>query len=209
MSSFRLRAVLIAVVIAAFGAAGCVQAQESEPPTSTDAPSFRDTTEYNLIYVPTPPKVVDRMMELANITSRDTVFDLGSGDGRMVIRAAKQHDAYGVGIEIDEELVAEARKNAQKAGVTDQVEFREQDFFKADISEATVLLLYLLPDKLEDLQPKLIDELETGTPIVTHDFRFHGWEPEKSVRIPVSSGFWGGQKTIYLWRVPEEQSTSE
>lgn len=203
MPSFRLRAVLIAVLVA-LGAAGCVQAQETEPGASSNAPSFQDTTEYNLIYVPTPPKVVDRMMKLGGVSAQDTVFDLGSGDGRMVIRAARQHDAYGVGIEIDEELVAEARKNAKKAGVTDQVEFREQDFFKADISDATVLLLYLLPDKLEDLQPKLIDDLEAGTPIVTHDFRFHGWEPEKSVRIPVSSGFWGGQKTIYLWRVPEE-----
>ena len=116
-------------------------------------------------------------------------------------RRAADHIADGT---FDPELVAEARKNATKAGVTDQVEFRKQDFFEADISDATILLLYLLPDKLEDLQPKLIDDLEAGTPIVTHDFRFHGWEPEKTVRIPVSSGFWGGQKTIYLWRVPEE-----
>ena len=208
MPSFRLRAVLIAVVIAAFGAAGCVQAQE-DAGVSSERPSFQDTTDYNLIYVPTPPEVVDRMMELGGVSSQDTVYDLGSGDGRMVIRAARQYDAYGVGIEIDHERVVKSRKNAKKAGVTDQVEFREKDFFKADFSEATVLLLYLLPDKLDKLKSKLVDEVEPGTPIVTHDFQFDGWEPDSSARVAVSDPIWGQYKENYRWTEPDEPTTSE
>jgi SAM-dependent methyltransferase len=203
MSSFDLRVALLIGLLFAVGASEVVQAQDTDPVLPTEAPSVRDTADHELIYVPTPMDVVDQMIELAGVTTRDTVYDLGSGDGRIVIRAAEKYGAYGVGLELDPDLVEEARENARDAGVTDQVEFREKNFFEADISDATVLLLYLLPEKLQKLQPKLINELGGGTPIVTHDFQFEAWEPEQRVQVSNSMDGWGQQKTIYLWRVPE------
>ncbi len=147
-------------------------------------------------YVPTSKPVVDRMLEMAAVDSSDTVYDLGSGDGRIVIQAAQKYGARGVGVEIDPELVREARKNARKAGVSDLVEFREGDLFKTDISEATVVTLYLLPSVNEKLRPKLFNELTPGTPVVSHDFDMGEWEPEKRVDMDGD--------TVYRWTIPEE-----
>ena len=147
-------------------------------------------------YVPTPEAVVNRMLVMANVDSNDVVYDLGSGDGRIVMQAAKNHSARGVGIEIDSELVQEARQNAREAGVSDRVEFRQDDLFETDLSEATAVTLYLLPSVNKELRPKLFRELDPGTPVVSHDFDMGTWEPEETVEMDGS--------TIYRWTIPEE-----
>jgi SAM-dependent methyltransferase len=145
-------------------------------------------------YVPTPPEVVDAMLNLANVKKGDIVYDLGCGDGRVVVTAAKEKGARGVGIDIDQERINEATENAEKAGVADRVEFRRQDLFKADIHDATVVALYLLPAINLKLRPKLWRDLKPGTRIVSHDFDMGDWKPEKQIEI--------GGETIYFWTIP-------
>lgn len=152
--------------------------------------------ESDVPYVPTSKSVLSRMLELADVDESDIVYDLGSGDGRIVIQAAKKYGAHGVGIEIDPDLVAEARQNAQSAGVADLVDFRQGDLFEADISEATVVTLYLLPSVNQKLRPKLFEELAPGTPVVSHDFDMGKWPPEETVEMDGD--------TIYRWIIPEE-----
>lgn len=152
--------------------------------------------ESDVPYVPTSKSVVNRMLEVADVDESDVVYDLGSGDGRIVIQAAKKYGARGVGIEIDPKRVEEARQNAKDAGVSDLVEFRQGDLFKADISEATVVTLYLLPSVNQKLRPKLFEELAPGTPVVSHDFDMGRWSPEKTVEM--------NGDTIYRWTIPEE-----
>lgn len=155
------------------------------PPDSKDVP-----------YVRTPQMVVERMLELAEVSEDDVVYDLGSGDGRIVITAAQQFGARGVGIEIDPELVWQARENAGFVGVSDQVEFRQGDLFEADISEATVVTMYLLPSINLKLRPKLFEELDPGTRVVSHDFDMNEWQPDSTVTVD--------DDMIYLWRIPDE-----
>ena len=145
-------------------------------------------------FVPTPDNVVQAMLKHAKITPQDVIYDLGSGDGRIVIAAVKQSGARGVGIDIDPQRVMEARENAKAAGVTDRVEFVEQDLFKADISEATVVTLYLLPAINLRLRPKLLEELKPGTRIVSHSFHMGDWKPIAQETV--------GYHTIYYWEVP-------
>jgi hypothetical protein len=134
-------------------------------------------------FVPTPTAVVDAMLKLANVKASDVVYDLGSGDGRIVIAAAQKFGARGVGIELDRQLVSEANKKAREAGVADKVAFLSTDLFKADISEATVVTLYLLPSINLRLQPKLMRELKPGTRIVSHRFDMGGWKPEQELTV--------------------------
>ena len=145
-------------------------------------------------FVPTPTAVVDAMLKLANVTARDVVYDLGSGDGRIVIAAAQKFGARGVGIELDPQLVDQANKNARKAGVADKVTFLSVDLFKADISQATVVTLYLLPSINVRLQPKLMRELKPGTRVVSHRFDMGGWKPEQDVTVRGAH--------VYLWTIP-------
>ena len=144
-------------------------------------------------YVPTPTKVVEAMLSVAAVGPKDVVYDLGSGDGRIVIAAAKR-GARGVGIELDPGLVAEASRNAKKAGVLDRVQFIEGDIFKADLSPASVVTLYLLSSINERLRPKLLRELMPGSRIVSHRFRMGDWVPEKTITVTGND--------ILLWRVP-------
>jgi SAM-dependent methyltransferase len=148
-------------------------------------------------YVPTPPEVVDAMLKLADVKTGDVVYDLGCGDGRVVVTAAKEKGARGVGIDIDQERINEATENAEKAGVADHVEFRRQDLFKADIHEATVVALYLLPSINLKLRPKLWRDLKPGTRIVSHAFDMGDWKPEKQIEV---SG-----EAIYFWTVPPKK----
>jgi len=145
-------------------------------------------------YVPTPPEVVDEMLRMANVRKEDVVYDLGSGDGRIVIAAAEKHGAHGVGIDIDPERIKEAEENARRAGVTHLVKFRNEDLFEADIHEATVVTLYLLERLNEKLRPKLLRELKPGTRIVSHAFRMGDWEPEKTADVD--------GRMVYFWTVP-------
>lgn len=146
-------------------------------------------------YVPTPQQVVDKMLELARPRSSDFLMDLGSGDGRIVITAARKYRCRGVGIDINPERIREAVANARKAGVSHLVRFQEQDLFQADLSKATVVTLYLLPEVNMKLRPKLWKELKPGTRIVSHSFDMGDWKPEKTVEID-----W---RTIYFWTVPK------
>lgn len=153
--------------------------------------------EPDVIYVPTPQEVVDEMLALAKVTKDDVIYDLGSGDGRIPITAAKKFGTRGVGIDINPQRIQEANANAQQAGVTDLVEFRQQDLFETDFREATVVTLYLLPSLNVKLRPELFRQLKPGTRIVSHDFDMGDWKPERVVQTPEGS-------TIYYWVVPEE-----
>ena len=145
-------------------------------------------------FVPTRLEVVEAMLQIAEVKPEDVVYDLGCGDGRIPIAAAQKFGARGVGIDIEPALIAEAYGNASIAGVNDRTRFIVGDLFKADISEATVVTLYLLPGINEKLKPKLIKELKPGTRIVSHDFGIGDWAPERTVKL--------GSDIIYLWRIP-------
>jgi methyltransferase family protein len=158
-----------------------------------------------LPYVPTPQVVVDEMLKLANVTAKDFVVDLGSGDGRMIITAARTFKANGLGVDIDAKLVELSNKQAKTDGVDDRAKFIEQDMFKADISKATVVTLYVLPDFMEKLRPKLLSELKPGTRIVAHDYYMSDWHPDRqfSLTVPEKVKANGTDKAyLYLWIVP-------
>ena len=148
----------------------------------------------NAPYVTTPPVVVNALLRLAGVRRSDTVYDLGCGDGRIVLAAAKQYGAHGVGIDINPDRIREARINARKAGVEGLVKFEVGDVFEANLSDATVVALYLLPDLNLRLRPKLQRELKPGTRIVTHAFDMGDWTPEKKQVVEGSP--------IYLWTIP-------
>jgi SAM-dependent methyltransferase len=171
--------------------------------TATATPGATPTPKKSpdVVYVPTPEAVVNKMLELAKVTKDDVIYDLGSGDGRIVITAAQKFGAKkGVGIEIDPNLVKKSQENAKTAGVSNRVEFRQQDLFTTDLSEATVVTLYLLPELNVRLRPKLFKELKPGTRIVSHDFDMGDWKPEQVVKVD------GGARehTVYFWRIPEK-----
>jgi SAM-dependent methyltransferase len=147
-------------------------------------------------YVPTPQDVVERMLELAQVGKDDVVYDLGSGDGRLVITAAKKYGAKGVGVDIDPERISEARANAEKAGVQSLVEFRQQDALTVDVSPATVVTLYLLSSSNMKLRPILTKQLKAGARIVSHQFSMGDWQPAKNETFTDSNG---ATRTLYLW----------
>jgi len=149
-------------------------------------------------FVPTPHEVVEEMLRLANVGKNDVVYDLGCGDGRIVIAAAQKFGARAVGVDIDPERIRESNENARQAGVTDRVKFLQQNFFETDLSEATVVTLYLLPEVNLRLRPKLLRELKPGTRIVSHAFDMGDWKPEKVVKVPYDDR----EYTIYYWVVP-------
>jgi hypothetical protein len=147
-------------------------------------------------YVPTPHRTVDQMLKMAAVGTDDVLYDLGSGDGRIVIAAARTYGTRGVGIDIDPKRIEEANVNAHEAGVTDRVEFIEGDLFEADLREATAVTLYLLPSVNLRLRPKLLEELRPGTPVVSHDFHMGEWEPDDFQDV-------GGDR-LYLWIIPAQ-----
>jgi SAM-dependent methyltransferase len=152
----------------------------------------------DVIFVPTPNAVVAAMLRMAAVTRGDTVYDLGCGDGRIVITAAQKYGARGVGIDIDPERVAEATANVQQGRVGDRVRILHADLFEADISEATVVTLYLLTELNRKVRPKLLRELRPGTRVVSHAFSMGGdWEPERRESVEGT--------TVYLWRVPPKK----
>ena len=171
----------IAAVLVALGAAVLAAQQPKRTP--------------DIQFVPTPDEVVEAMLQLADVGQNDVVYDLGSGDGRIPITAARRFGARGVGIDLDPKLVAQATRNAQETGVADRVRFVEEDIFEADISPATVVTLYLLTSINERLRPKLLKELRPGTRIVSHQFRMGDWNPDREIVIDF--------RPLFLWRVPK------
>jgi hypothetical protein len=154
-------------------------------------------------YVPTPLGVVDAMLGLAGVGPEDYVIDLGSGDGRIVIAAAKKRGARGFGVEIDGALVWTARREAQRVGVAGRVEFIEQNLFSTEIGHATVITMYLYPRLMMQLRPRLFAELRPGTRIVSHDFDMESWRPDARVTVPVPDKPYGPPSSeVYLWIIP-------
>jgi cyclopropane fatty-acyl-phospholipid synthase-like methyltransferase len=151
----------------------------------------------DVIFVPTPQEVVDAMLKIAKVSSKDVIYDLGSGDGRIPITAAKVYGARAIGIDIDPVRISEANANARAAGVTDKVKFLNQDLFATNISEATVVTLYLLPQLNVKLIPKFMKELKPGTRIVSHAFDMGDWKPEQTQNID--------GRTIYYWTIPAKK----
>ena len=146
-------------------------------------------------FVPTPQEVVDKMVELAGVKKGDVVYDLGSGDGRIVITAAKK-GAKAVGFEIDGDLVNQSRDNIRNAGVQELAEIRQQDILTVDLSAASVVTMYLLPDVNLQLKPKILSQLKPGSRVVSHAFDMGDWKPDRTERVE--------GRTLYLWTIPPQ-----
>jgi precorrin-6B methylase 2 len=156
-------------------------------------------------YIPTPQDVVDRMLEVAEVTSKDTLFDLGCGDGRIVITAAKKYGAHAVGIDIDKDRISESKRNARNAGVSSLVRFEQGDILNADVSGATVVTLYLVSSANLKLRPLLTKQLQPGSRIVSHAFGMGDWPADKTDRFTDSRG---DERVIYLWRTDGKVRTN-
>jgi SAM-dependent methyltransferase len=187
MSAVRYLIVVMIVTLAT----GCATPAPPSPTPLYSGPRI------DVIWVPSDLVVVRRMLELAGVGRDDVVYDLGSGDGRIVIMAAREFGARGVGVDVDPALIQKSRANAVAAGVADRVTFVEQDLFAADISQATVVALYLSPDVNRRLRPKLERELRPGARIVSHDYDMGEWRPEKTVTID----FDNRDHLVFLWRI--------
>lgn len=155
----------------------------------------RDTQRApDVIYVPTPQEVVEDMLRLADVKKGDVLYDLGSGDGRIPVTAARKYGVRAIGIDIDADRIREANANATQRGVTKLVKFRQQNLFEANFAEATVVTLYLLPDLNLKLRPQLLAQLKPGTRVVSHQFDMGDWKPDKTLET--------NGRTVYLWVIP-------
>jgi SAM-dependent methyltransferase len=174
------------------------QAPPSPTPTLAPTPAPTAKARLDVPYVPTPEAVVERMLRMAKVGEGDLLYDLGCGDGRIVITAARKYGARGVGYDIDPRRISESNENARRAGVADRVRFVQGDLFEADLGGATVVTLYLLPDVNMKLRPKLLSELKPGTRVVSHNYGMGDWEPSEFVEVDVE----GEKHFIYSWVVP-------
>lgn len=165
-------------------------------PSAAPAQPAQQQPRLDVPYVPTPQETVDRMLSMAKVGANDFLIDLGSGDGRIVVTAAKQFGTRGFGVDIDPERIKESHASAKAAGVSNLVEFRNQDLFKTDISKATVLTMYLLPDINLRLRSRVLDELRPGTRVVSHAFTMGDWKPDAKSAGP------GGRNEVFFWVVP-------
>jgi SAM-dependent methyltransferase len=155
-------------------------------------PVIAQSQFFDVPFVPTPQVVVDEMLRLAGVGPRDLVYDLGSGDGRIVIAAARKFGAQAIGVELDDHLIYQSEESARQANVLDRVKFLQQDFFKTDFSQATVITMYLLPGVMKRLRERML-QLKPGTRLVAHDFDFEDWRPDRKTTI---------RKNVFLWIVP-------
>ena len=188
---------------AACGAQTTSQQAPAPAPAASPAPAAQqqELRAPDVIYVPTPDDVVDAMLKVAKVGKADVLYDLGSGDGRIPITAARKYGiAKGIGIDINPERIAEANENLRKAGVADRVQFINADLFESDFSDATVITLYLLPALNLKLLPKLLQEVRPGTRIVSHAFDMGSWQPEQTLNID--------GRSVYFWRIPAPGTAS-
>ena len=184
---------LAQIVLVAASALGSVQPARADNPASVSP------------YAATPESVVNAMLALAGVGPRDFLVDLGSGDGRLVIAAASRHGARGLGVDIDANLVDLAQRNAAREGVSDRVTFREQDLFRTDLRDATVVTIYLLPSIMDRVAVKLRAELAAGTRVVVHDYPLPGWRVDRvqSFDVPEKRDYTFSERaTVYLYRAP-------
>ena len=187
-----IRAVLLGAAVAAGVSSSRVAcAEERQVPAATVQTERRP----DVIFVPTRELVIEAMLKAAKVGPNDVVYDLGCGDGRIVVAAAKL-GARAVGIDIDPQRIKEANENAARNGVTAKVDFRQADLFESDIREATVVTLYLLPSLNVKLRPRLMEQLRPGTRIVSHDFDMGDWAPEQTIAVD--------GKTVYVWTIPQK-----
>lgn len=184
-------AVLLAATIVLAGA--CAAHGPTEPPASGVSPPRLD-----VIWVASDLEVITAMLEAAEVGPDDVVYDLGCGDGRVVIAAASRYGARGVGVDLDPERIREARENAGRAGVTDRVTFLVQDLFATDVRPATVVALYLSPEINLKLRPKLLAELRPGARVVSHDFDMGDWLPRRTIEVPLVPRV----RRVFLWTIP-------
>jgi SAM-dependent methyltransferase len=187
---------LLVTALTALATAGCMAG--GGPPEVAARPSDAPV-RLDVIWVATDLDLVIEMLKLAGVTRDDVVYDLGAGDGRIVIAAAREFGARGVGVELDPGLVGEARANAARAGVADRVSFRLHDLFETDLGEATVVTLFLSPEVNARLRPKLLRELRPGSRIVSHRYGIGDWPAEQTVVLTVD----GRPAWLFLWRVPD------
>jgi SAM-dependent methyltransferase len=184
----------LTALFAAILSVAVLAAQNAEPKRAPDVP-----------YVPTTEPAVEEMLKLANVKKTDIVYDLGCGDGRIVIAAAKKYGARGVGIDINPERIKEATQNAKKAGVENLVRFEENDLFEADIHEATVVSLFLLPNINLKLRPKLLQDLKPGTRVVSNTFDMGDWKAEKEATVGDDGDEYTYlSKKLFLWTIPAQ-----
>ncbi len=168
----------------------------------------QDASSSQVIYVPTPQKVVEKMLDMAKVTRQDIVYDLGCGDGRILVTAAKRYGARGVGIDIDPRRVQEALANVRKAGVEKLVEIRQGDALKVpDLARATVVTTYMLPEFMQKLRPVLREELRPGTRIVAHDYPIPGWTPQQTADVSAPSRIFPHK--LYRWTVPPRKKEKD
>ncbi len=195
---FRYALTIAIIVCSALFAAGC--GMSGPRPTKDSANRvLREIRDPDIFFVPTPQVVVDQMLELAKITEDDLIYDLGCGDGRIVVTAAKNYGCRGVGYDIDPERVVESLDNVKRNKVEKLVRIEQADIFTLDLSDATVITLYLLPSLNVKLIPQL-EKLKPGTRIVSHDFSMAGVKPDRVVTIEDDGSY--GNHTIYLWTTP-------
>jgi predicted O-methyltransferase YrrM len=220
---FRLIFVIILIAVASIGCGNSDQSQSTGSSTATtssaspssETPATSPTPKIagveivdqplDVPYVPTPNEVVARMLIMAGVNSKDFLYDLGSGDGRIVIAAARDYGTRGIGYDLNPKRIQESKENARKAGVTNRVRFILKDIFEADLTGATVVTLYLLPDVNLRLRPKLLDELRPGTRIVSHNYDMGDWKAEAVEELTVK----GTKHYIYRWTVPEKNKPAK
>jgi hypothetical protein len=198
-------ATTIAVLLMGAGA-GCEGREAPTQPPVPQAPAAAPATaaaqdardDLDVPYVPTPTAVVDKMLEMAKVKKDDVLYDLGSGDGRIVITAAQKYGARGIGYDLNPQRIKESNEYAQKARVTDRVRFAQQDLFTVDLGEATVVTLYLLPEVNLKLRPKLLKELKPGTRVVSHNYDMGDWAYDDYAEVTVA----GTAHYVYLWTIP-------
>ncbi len=195
---FRVPTGLAVLLVLFIMAGGCTTIGEIFPfarGKSEDDPSFAP-------FVVTPPDVVQEMLKLAEVRPNDVVYDLGSGDGRIVITAAREYSARGIGFELEPDLVRRARDDARRAGVGDLVEFHVQDVLTVDLTGATVVTIYLSREANLKLRPRLLSQLRPGSRVISHEFDMGDWQPSRILRFRDTAG---GEHTLLLWHIPERR----
>lgn len=196
-----LRATASASILLVFALSVAAQTARQQAPLAPAAAPQKELRMPDVVFVPTPQDVVEAMLKVAKVGKGDVLYDLGSGDGRIPITAARKYGiARGVGIDINPVRIKEANENLAKAGVGDRVRFVNADLFEADLSEATVITLYLLPELNLKLLPKLLKELKPGTRIVSHAFDMGSWKPEQALKV--------GGRSVYFWTIPAGDTPS-
>ena len=190
-----LRATASASILLVLALSAGAQTAVQQAPQVTSAVPQKELRDPDVIFVPTPDAVVEAMLKVAKVGKGDVLYDLGSGDGRIPITAARKYGiARGIGIDINPQRIREANENRTKAGVGERVRFVNADLFESDLGDATVVTLYLLPQLNLKLLPKLLRELKPGTRIVSHAFRMGSWKPEQTLKV--------GGSNVYFWTSP-------